>query len=223
MAIALQPDLTAGGKQVDRELSDRPLRRSAALRRQQPPAAHAGDRQGAALPRGDLLARQHPRRAARRGGRPARQCLGFRARRQARQARCQDARVHRISTLRPARPRRIARASAIRRSIPRAFCGLPDGPNNRWLSYDTNTEKFLAFAYPRGKGNAGGNSMALHPDGTVWATGGNKEARQLIPGQGGIQVLRIAPTPMRSHFRAPTASRSPATARSGTPRTKRTT
>ena len=58
---------------------------------------------------------------------------------------------------------------------------VADGPNNRWLSYDTSNGKFLAFAFPRGKGNAGGNSMALHPDGTVWATGGNKEARQLLP------------------------------------------
>ncbi len=58
---------------------------------------------------------------------------------------------------------------------------VADGPNNRWLSYDTNTEKFLAFAWPRGKGNAGGNSMALHRDGTIWATGGGKEARQLLP------------------------------------------
>ncbi len=58
---------------------------------------------------------------------------------------------------------------------------VADGPNNRWLSYDTNTNRFLAFAFPRGKGPAGGNSMALHPDGTVWATGANKEARQLFP------------------------------------------
>ncbi len=58
---------------------------------------------------------------------------------------------------------------------------VADGPNSRWLSYDTNTDRFLAFAFPRGKGNAGGNSMALHPDGTVWATGGGKEARQLYP------------------------------------------
>jgi streptogramin lyase/mono/diheme cytochrome c family protein len=58
---------------------------------------------------------------------------------------------------------------------------VADGPNQRWLSYDTNTDRFLAFAWPRGKGNAGGNSMALHPDGTVWATGGGKEARQLFP------------------------------------------
>ena len=58
---------------------------------------------------------------------------------------------------------------------------VADGPNSRWLSYDTNTDRFLAFAFPRGKGNAGGNSMALHPDGTIWATGGGKEARQLFP------------------------------------------
>jgi streptogramin lyase/mono/diheme cytochrome c family protein len=58
---------------------------------------------------------------------------------------------------------------------------VADGPNSRWLSYDTASGKFLAFAFPRGKGPAGGNSMALHRDGTVWATGAGKEARQLIP------------------------------------------
>ena len=58
---------------------------------------------------------------------------------------------------------------------------VADGPNGRWLSFDTKTEKFLAFAWPKGKGNAGGNSMALAPDGMIWATGGNKEARMLDP------------------------------------------
>jgi len=58
---------------------------------------------------------------------------------------------------------------------------VTDGPNSRWLSYDTATRKFLAFAFPKGKGSAHANSMALHPDGTIWATGGAKEARQLIP------------------------------------------
>jgi streptogramin lyase len=58
---------------------------------------------------------------------------------------------------------------------------VADGPNNRWLSYDTANGKFLAFAWPRGKGNAGGNSMALHRDGTIWATGGGREARRLDP------------------------------------------
>jgi streptogramin lyase len=59
-----------------------------------------------------------------------------------------------------------------------------DGPNARWLSYDTKTGRFLAFARPKGHGGAGGNSMALHPDGTVWATGANKEVRMLNPATG---------------------------------------
>ena len=58
---------------------------------------------------------------------------------------------------------------------------VTDGPNGRWLSYDTTTSKFLAFAFPKGKGSPHANSMTLSPDGTVWATGANKEARQLIP------------------------------------------
>jgi streptogramin lyase/mono/diheme cytochrome c family protein len=59
---------------------------------------------------------------------------------------------------------------------------VPDGPNNRWLSFDTKTEKFLAFAWPKDlKGGAGGNSMALHPDGSIWATGANREVRRLMP------------------------------------------
>src|SRR3954453_3595859 len=58
---------------------------------------------------------------------------------------------------------------------------VADGPNNRWLSYDTANGKFLAFAWTGRKGAAGGNSMALHPHGTIWATGAGKEARQLFP------------------------------------------
>lgn len=64
-----------------------------------------------------------------------------------------------------------------------------DGPNNRWLSYDTNAfnkqNPGVAFhIYPwtaKGHGGAGGNSMALHPDGTVWGTGQGKEVRVLNP------------------------------------------
>jgi virginiamycin B lyase len=64
----------------------------------------------------------------------------------------------------------------------RGIMWVPDGPNNRWLSFDTKTEKFVAFAWPRGMaGGAGGNSMALHPDGTIWATGAGKEVRKLDP------------------------------------------
>jgi streptogramin lyase/mono/diheme cytochrome c family protein len=62
-----------------------------------------------------------------------------------------------------------------------------DGPNQRWLNYDTNNNKFVVFPWPKGKGGAGGNSMALHPDGSVWATGGEKEARRLDPSTGEFQ------------------------------------
>jgi len=64
-----------------------------------------------------------------------------------------------------------------------------DGPNNRWLSYDT---KAFSKANPqapfhiylwnaKGHGGAGGNSFTLHPDGTVWGTGMGKEVRMLNP------------------------------------------
>jgi len=66
-----------------------------------------------------------------------------------------------------------------------------DGPNNRWLSYDTNTDKFLAFAWPRGKGNAGGNTMSIHPNGTIWATGAGKEARTLNPQTGVFEIYEL--------------------------------
>ncbi len=64
-----------------------------------------------------------------------------------------------------------------------------DGPNQRWLSYDTNafnrTNPGVAFRiFPwtaRGHGGAGGNSMAIHPDGTIWGTGQGREVRVLNP------------------------------------------
>jgi len=64
-----------------------------------------------------------------------------------------------------------------------------DGPNNRWLSYDTNAfnkqNPGVAFhIYPwtaKGHGGAGGNSFALHPDGTIWGTGQGREVRVLNP------------------------------------------
>jgi virginiamycin B lyase len=63
---------------------------------------------------------------------------------------------------------------------------VADGPNGRWLEYDTKTDKFSAFAWPKdaGHGSARGNSMALSPDGTVWGTGLNKEVRMLNPTTG---------------------------------------
>ena len=58
---------------------------------------------------------------------------------------------------------------------------VSDGPNGRWLSYDTKYDKFASFQWPRGHGNAGGNSMAIAPDGKIYATGAGREVRMLDP------------------------------------------
>jgi streptogramin lyase/cytochrome c5 len=64
-----------------------------------------------------------------------------------------------------------------------------DGPNARWLSYDTNAfnkeNPGVAFHIypwtPKGHGGAGGNSFALAPDGKIWGTGQGREVRMLDP------------------------------------------
>jgi streptogramin lyase len=57
-----------------------------------------------------------------------------------------------------------------------------DGPNNRWLSYDTVNRQYKAYPWTaRGHGNAGGNSMAIHPNGKIYATGFGREVRVLDP------------------------------------------
>jgi virginiamycin B lyase len=56
---------------------------------------------------------------------------------------------------------------------------VPDGPNGRWLNYDINAGKFTAYDWPKsGHGAAGGNSMLVHPNGSIWETSGN-QARML--------------------------------------------
>lgn len=46
---------------------------------------------------------------------------------------------------------------------------LDGGPNRRWFSYDTKTKEFNSFTLPKLKsGSASGNTMRVHPDGTVW-------------------------------------------------------
>jgi virginiamycin B lyase len=63
----------------------------------------------------------------------------------------------------------------------RGILWVSDGPNGRWLSYDTKYDKFSSFQWPKGHGNAGGNSMAIAPDGWIYATGLGKEVRALNP------------------------------------------
>jgi len=57
-----------------------------------------------------------------------------------------------------------------------------DGPNNRWLSYDTVNRQYKTYPWTeKGHGNAGGNSMAIHPNGKILATGLGREVRMLDP------------------------------------------
>jgi streptogramin lyase len=52
---------------------------------------------------------------------------------------------------------------------------VPDGANYRWLNFDTNTGKFTSYDWPKdNRADAGGNSMLIHPDGTIWETAGNQ-------------------------------------------------
>jgi virginiamycin B lyase len=52
---------------------------------------------------------------------------------------------------------------------------VPDGPNYRWLDYDVNTGKFTTYDWPKdNRADAGGNSMLIHPNGTIWETAGNQ-------------------------------------------------
>jgi virginiamycin B lyase len=52
---------------------------------------------------------------------------------------------------------------------------VPDGPNYRWLDYDVNSGKFTSYDWPKdNRADAGGNSMLIHPNGTIWETAGNQ-------------------------------------------------
>jgi streptogramin lyase len=58
---------------------------------------------------------------------------------------------------------------------------LPDPNEKRWLSYDIKAGQWTTWPFPSTvRGQANGNSMALHPDGTTWSTGPGS-ARRLNP------------------------------------------
>jgi streptogramin lyase/cytochrome c5 len=58
---------------------------------------------------------------------------------------------------------------------------LPDPNERRWLSFDTKTEEWTTWPFPESvRGQPNGNSMALHPDGTIWSSGPGS-ARRLNP------------------------------------------
>jgi streptogramin lyase len=52
---------------------------------------------------------------------------------------------------------------------------VPDGSNFRWLDYDINAGKFSSYDWPKDvRADAGGNSMLVHPNGSIWETSGNQ-------------------------------------------------
>lgn len=59
---------------------------------------------------------------------------------------------------------------------------LPDPFEIRWLSYDIDNTAWTEYPYPieEIRGNVQGNSMSLHPDGTIWESGPGS-ARRLNP------------------------------------------
>ncbi|HEX9444742.1 MAG TPA: carboxypeptidase regulatory-like domain-containing protein [Candidatus Binatia bacterium] len=61
------------------------------------------------------------------------------------------------------------RLNAINRAPDGKLWFIDGGPNRRWLSYDPKTKEFQVYALPKLKsGSASGNTMRVHPNGTVW-------------------------------------------------------
>lgn len=61
------------------------------------------------------------------------------------------------------------RLNAINRAPDGRLWFIDGGPNRRWLSYDPKTKEFQVYELPKLKsGSASGNTMRVHPNGTVW-------------------------------------------------------
>jgi len=69
----------------------------------------------------------------------------------------------------PAGPSQTNRLNAITRAGNGKLWFIDGGPNRRWLSIDPRTKEFDVYELPKLKsGNASGNTMRVHPDGSVW-------------------------------------------------------
>ncbi len=76
------------------------------------------------------------------------------------------------------------RLNAITRAPNGKLWFIDGGPNRRWLSYDPKTKEFDIYELPKLKsGSASGNTMRVHPNGTVW-----------LNSIAGNQVIRLDPT-----------------------------
>ncbi len=83
----------------------------------------------------------------------------------------------------PPAPSKFLRLNGIRTGPNNKLWVMDGGPNRRWLSYDTRAREFSVFELPKTKtGNASGNTMRVHPNGTVW-----------LNSIAGNQVIRLDP------------------------------
>ena len=84
----------------------------------------------------------------------------------------------------PAGATRKVRLNGIVRGLDNKLWFVDGGPNRRFLYYDTVSETFNVFPLPKLKyGNATGNTMRVHPNGTVW-----------LCNIGSNQIIRLDPT-----------------------------
>jgi len=69
----------------------------------------------------------------------------------------------------PAGQSQTNRLNAITRAANGKLWFIDGGPNRRWLSIDPKTKEFDVYELPKLKnGSASGNTMRVHPDGSVW-------------------------------------------------------
>jgi virginiamycin B lyase len=83
----------------------------------------------------------------------------------------------------PAGATKKVRLNGIVRGPDNKLWFVDGGPNRRFLNYDTASETFNVFPVPKLKyGNATGNTMRVHPNGTVW-----------LSNIGSNQIIRLDP------------------------------
>ncbi len=69
----------------------------------------------------------------------------------------------------PAGQSKTNRLNAINRAQDGKLWFIDGGPNRRWLSIDPKTKEFDVYELPKLKsGSASGNTMRVHPNGSVW-------------------------------------------------------
>lgn len=68
---------------------------------------------------------------------------------------------------------------------PDGLAWIPDASvDRRWVSLNTKTEEFKSYPFPTTiRGGQNGNSLAVHPDGSIWSSGPGA-ARRLDPATG---------------------------------------